>query len=366
MDKRLYNGGHGAYFYFDPDKNNPAQAPPKTLITAMQVNNQPFMLNTGETARFSSTQNDITILYTAVDMINGPGTKYAYKLIGGDTGWILAGNQRQINLSHLAPGHYTFMVRAASSSGVWCNQATSISFYIRFPFTQTIWFYTLVLLAMGSVFYVMYRFRVRQVMKTEEIRTEISRNLHDEVGSTLTNISLSSLLAQRQLQQEGPVNRILERIYLDSQHVSEAMREIVWSINPVIDTLGEALPRMLHYASELLEAKNIELQAQISPDIEQVKLSMRQRRDLYLLFKEALNNLAKHSQATHAMVNLHLMGNTLVMIISDNGTGFDVNAPHFNNGLKNMKERALNHRWSLLIQSRTGIGTTITLNAVIA
>jgi signal transduction histidine kinase len=203
-------------------------------------------------------------------------------------------------------------------------------------------------------------------MRTEQIRSEISRNLHDEVGSMLTNISLGSLLAQKQLTGDSPVNRILDRIYLDSQNVSQTMREIVWSIDPRIDTLGEALPRMLHYASELLEAKNIELEAEIVSGIEHVKLSMEERRDLYLIFKEAVNNLAKHSKATHVKVNFQLPGHALVMTISDNGIGFDRSLSPHGTGLKNMKERAEKHHWQLTMQCGSGKGTTIVLKAQIA
>jgi signal transduction histidine kinase len=144
------------------------------------------------------------------------------------------------------------------------------------------------------------------------------------------------------------------------------MREIVWSINPKIDTLGDALPRMLHYASELLEAKDIELKAEITPEIESVKLNMEQRRDLYMIFKETVNNLAKHSKATQVNIQFELVDKKLIMVVSDNGTGFDTRAPLLNNGIRNMQERAQGHRWKLDIQSVFGAGTTITLKAQIA
>jgi anti-sigma regulatory factor (Ser/Thr protein kinase) len=363
----LYNGGHGAFFYIDPDKMNVNQQPPTTMITALQVNGKPYPLYRDNPAKFRSYQNDIAIAYTSVDLTNGAETKYAYKLMGGkDTGWSMPGKLRQINFSRLAAGNYVFMVRSLNGSGVWSTEPASISFYIRTPFTQTIWFYSLILLVMAGVFYAMYRFRLRQLTTTEQIRSEISRNLHDEVGSTLTNISLTSLLAKKQLPNEGPVHRILDRIYEDSQSVSEAMRDIVWSINPKIDTLGESLPRMLRYSSELLEAEDIEVKAEIASDIEQVKLTMQQRRDLYMIFKEAVNNLAKHSKATEVSIRFHLVNNKIVMIIADNGVGFDMNAPLINNGLRNMRERAKNHRWLLHLLSEPGAGTTITLTTQIA
>ncbi|HEY4109341.1 ligand-binding sensor domain-containing protein [Puia sp.] len=360
--KRFYTGGHGAWFYFDPDGIFPGRSVKNTLITALLVNGAPWPLNTGASTVFHSQQNDITIQYAAVDLVDGPSTRYFYRLLGADTGWMSAGKQRQINFSHLQPGHYTFQVRAANLIDAVGSPTAGFSFRINPPFTQTAFFYALIGLILAIGLFILYRYRRKQSNQTMQVRREISRNLHDEVGANLTNISLSSLLAQRQLQNDGVVGKILERIYQDSQLVSESMREIVWSINPRIDTLGEALPRMLHYASNLLEANNIELQAEISPDVERLRLTMKQRRDVYLIFKEAINNMVRHSNATRALVQFYLSGKTLTMKIADNGTGFDPIRTSENNGLKNMQERARQHRWKLKILSHPQEGTTITLD----
>jgi signal transduction histidine kinase/streptogramin lyase len=358
--KALYAGGQGMFYRFDPDGMNYHQPAQKTIITGMEVNGKSYLFES-QMMRFSYRQNNITIHYTAIDLVNGPATKYAYQLLGEDTAWIMAGNLRQINFSRLAPGKYTFKVRAANNYGEWSNESASISFQVRPPFTKTAWFYGLILVTVVLVFHSMYRFRLRQLKRAEQIRSEISRNLHDEVGSTLTNISLGSLLAQKQLAQEGSVNHILDRIYQDSQHVSQTMREIVWSIDPHIDTLGEAFPRMLRYASELLEARNIEPEAVVEKGVEQIRLSMEERRDLYLIFKEAINNLARHSGATLARIHFELAGHTLLMTISDNGTGFDLSAGAMGNGLKNMEDRARLHHWKLTIESVMNKGTVLRL-----
>jgi len=93
---------------------------------------------------------------------------------------------------------------------------------------------------------------------------------------------------------------------------------------------------------------------------------MQERRDLYLIFKEAVNNLAKHSKATEATINFHLDHNTIIMVVADNGIGFEATSSYLNNGLRNMKERAAGHQWKLDIRSGQGAGSTITLNAQIA
>lgn len=224
----------------------------------------------------------------------------------------------------------------------------------------------IILIAIASLFYALYRFRFKQLRSTEEIRAEISRNLHDEVGATLTNISLGSLLAQKQLNNNNQVQKLLDRIYQDSRNVSETMREIIWSINPKIDTVGEAFPQMLRYATEILEAKDIELKVEMEPEIEEVKLAMLERRDLYLIFKEAMNNLAKHSNAKQARISFQLLDKILTMCIVDDGIGYDISAPSISNGLKNMKARAEMHQWKIQFNSIKGKGTSIKVTARIA
>ena len=366
----LFNGSKGLIFRFDPDNLDLKLHPQKTIITAINVSGK-YSYSPVHPTNLNSNQNDISIHYTNIDLLNGASSNYAYQLLNKnksneESEWIMAGHQRQINFSRLAPGDYIFNVCVTINNKIQLEKLASFSFSIRPHFTQTNWFYALLLLAIAIVFYCMYRYHLSQIKRTEQVRSEISRNLHDEVGSTLTNISLGSLLAQKQLTPENPVSRILDRIYLDSQSVSQTMREIVWSINPRVDTLSEALPRMLHYASELLEAKNIELEVEIPSGIERVKLSMYKRRDLYLIFKEAVNNLAKHSKADHVTVCIQLIRRTLTMTISDNGTGFYMPAAPDGNGLRNMHERARNHHWQLKIESVPDKGTMITLKAKIA
>jgi ligand-binding sensor domain-containing protein/two-component sensor histidine kinase len=361
VNQTLYNGGHGHYFHFRPETIQAGADAPDACITSVLVNGKPWMLEDNGPVGFPPQQNDISIQYTAVDLVDGPALSYAYRLEGADTAWMPAGKQRQIHFSHLSPGFYTFLVKARGVNGVWSRRTANFSFRIYPPFTRTFWFYLILFLGAGTLVWLISDYRLRQVKRTRQIRSEISRNLHDEVGGNLTNISLSSLLAQKNLNDRSVVNQLLERIYQDSQQVSESMREIVWSINPRIDTIGEALPRMLHYASRLLEANGIELEALVSPEVEAVKLGMRQRRDFYMIFKETINNMAKHSGASRAAIQFRLSGSTLVMKVQDNGSGFDAAAQPARNGLKNIEERAREHQWRLDIRSGPGEGTSITL-----
>lgn len=292
-------------------------------------------------------------------------SKYAYQLPELDSSWTVADHLQPINLSRLSPGDHILMIRSIDSNGRWSNGITTMQLHVNKPFSQTFPFYLLIFLFTGSLFFALYRFRVQQLLRSERVRREISRNLHDEVGSTLSNISLGSLLAQKQLHNQASVNRILERIYQDSQQVSQSMREIVWSIDPNIDTLEQAMPRMLQYASQMLEAKDMELKVDIAPGVGEAKLSMQSRRDLYLIFKETINNLAKHSKASLVNIIVQIVNGKLLMVISDNGIGFNTTTT-LQNGLKNMRDRAKTHGWQLQLQSSPGLGTTLELKAAIA
>jgi len=360
VDKRLYTGGRGSYFSFDPHAILPRAAAKKILITALQVNGVSRRPDSESPIILGSQQNDITVRYGVVDLVDGPSTNYVYRLIGADSMWMKAGKQRQIDFSHLPPGRYTFEVGTAKPESNKGAGVAKLAFIIKPPFMQTAVFYGLVFLVLAGGVAVFYGYRKRQLNRTRQIRSEISRNLHDEVGANLTNISLSSLVAQRQLDDAGAVSKMLDRIYQDSQLVSESMREIVWSINPEIDTLGEALPRMLHYASNLLESNGIELQATVDAGVERLRLTMAQRRDVYLILKESIHNMVRHSKATDATVRFDGVGRQLRMTITDNGIGCNGAAGGDGNGLRNMRERARQHHWKLEIGSGPR-GTTIVL-----
>jgi hypothetical protein len=310
--------------------------------------------------------NNVSIQYTAADLREGAVVCYAYQLLGVDTGWVMVGPQRRVSFAHLVPGNYTLLIHASEDGGERFGQTATVCFRVPTPYPQTAGFYAIVLLIAGGLLYAFYRYRQRQLNHTLQIRGEISRNLHDEVGANLTNISLSSLRAKQQLHNKEAVTLLLDSIYEDSQTVSEAMRDIIWSIDPAIDTLGDALPRMLHYATRLLEADRIELRAEIPSAVEDIKLTMKERRDVYLIFKEGVNNMVKHSNATQAFICFASASDTLIMTIVDNGSGFDAGAIRAGNGLRNMRERARNNGWQLDIESGPNGGTTIALHAGIA
>jgi two-component system, NarL family, sensor histidine kinase UhpB len=214
----------------------------------------------------------------------------------------------------------------------------------------------------GFSFFAYRGYRTKQQLKLQTLRNKIASDLHDEVGSTLSSISIFSQMAQEQSREVIP---LLQTIGESSRKMLDAMADIVWTINPENDQFEKIILRMRSFAFELLGAKQIEFRFVADKDVSELQLSMEARKNLYLIFKEAVNNLVKYSEASKATFSINTEANKLVMLIRDNGKGFDVAKDSLGNGLKNMKKRAIDIGGKLLIDTAPGNGTTIKLELAV-
>lgn len=197
--------------------------------------------------------------------------------------------------------------------------------------------------------------------KLQLIRNEIARDLHDDIGASLSNINILNELAKRNSLNPGKANEYLEKASEDILHVSESLNDIVWNINPRYDDPENLLIRMKRYAADMMDGKNISYEMQFPAELGTVKINMDRRRDIYLIFKEAINNLVKYSQATNASVLFEINQNHLFLLVKDDGIGFDETKLKEGNGLHNMQQRAKNWNAALVISAKPGIGTTVEL-----
>ncbi len=202
--------------------------------------------------------------------------------------------------------------------------------------------------------------KLQQQNELLTVRNNIAKDLHDEIGSTLTSIKILSQVSQNNMQKDPQkVSSMLEKITEQSSQMQQGMSDIVWAIKPDNDKLENMLIRMREYASYTLEPKNILAAFLVDEQVLSQSLDMQQRRDFFLIFKEAINNAAKYSQATKVEIGLKKEKGRLYLHISDNGIGFTADKETSSNGLKNMKKRAEILQGFLQIQSEPGIGTTI-------
>jgi len=211
-------------------------------------------------------------------------------------------------------------------------------------------------------FFIYRNYRTRQQLKLQTLRNKIASDLHDDVGSTLSSISIFSQMAQQQSKEVIP---LLETIEESSKKMLDAMADIVWTINPENDQFEKIILRMRSFAYELLGAKKIDFEFLAGDDVAKMKLPMDVRKNLYLIFKEATNNMVKYAEANKAMFAIKGEKNNLSMLIRDNGKGFDTNQSAKGNGLKNMKKRAEEIKGQLTIDSLPGNGTTIQLSVAL-
>jgi signal transduction histidine kinase len=196
----------------------------------------------------------------------------------------------------------------------------------------------------------------------ETVRSKVARDLHDDIGSTLSSINIMSQLAIRE---QGNGSQHLTKIAENSLRMMENMSDIVWSINPKNDSLEQVVFKMKEFAAEILEPKNMEYAFHIESNIQTLKLDVEKRKNIFLIFKEAVNNAAKYSDGKKLVVSLSVQHDTLHLSVEDNGKGFEPLASSFGNGLKNMKDRAGSMKGTMIQRSQPGAGTTIRLEVPI-
>ncbi len=199
---------------------------------------------------------------------------------------------------------------------------------------QRWWFRSLGALAAGLIAYSLYRHRLARLLELERVRTRIATDLHDEIGSNLSLIAMVSEVANRTAKQDDPqVAGWLSLIASTSRESVDAMSDIVWAVNPNRDRLGDLTQRMRRVADEACSAANIALVFVTPADESGLKLGVDTRRELFLIFKEAMNNIVRHAHCTETRIELRLEDRALQLRLSDNGRGFDVSSASTGNGL---------------------------------
>ncbi|WP_339812923.1 tetratricopeptide repeat protein [uncultured Imperialibacter sp.] len=201
--------------------------------------------------------------------------------------------------------------------------------------------------------------RAKRTIEMERMRNTIARDLHDDIGSTLSSINIMSQLALKD--NNGQAGQYFQSIHEHSSKIMESMSDIVWSINPNNDSLEQVLVKMKEFAAEILEPKGIAFSFQGVDEVKNIVLASEKRKNVFLIFKEAINNAAKYSNASEIIIQVAGQNGNIIFSISDNGNGFDSEKVKPGNGLKNMEARAKSLLGALRRTSAIGNGTHINL-----
>ncbi len=354
----------------DASEDREDSVPPPIEVRQFGVNGVPFP--TSGSFELSSSQDNCSIEVAAVSLQSEGTLFYQYRLVGArDEAWSPPTQNRTFVFASLSPGAYTFMARALNASGIASIAPATIQFTIHRPYWQQWWFAGGVVLCIILLTVFIVRVRLSRLLAIEKLRAGIATDLHDDVGSGLTRIAILTDVAYSQVQEDqlrpklraddsNEVLGALEKIRSTARGLIETMSDVVWAIDPSHDSLERLVQRLRLFAYELCEGKNIALQFHSSNDVASATMSTEATRNVLLLTKEALTNIAKHAHCTRAEVAMWIANRHLLVEISDNGRGFDPAQIGAGNGLLNMKKRTRHPGSSLDVRSEPGKGTHIT------
>jgi signal transduction histidine kinase/streptogramin lyase len=368
----FYFGNTNGVLWFNPDKVSTSFNLPQIRLIDFAVNNQPVdSLVTPEylsSVKLLYHQNNLFLRFRGIDFNNPEGVKYQYQLQGWDKKWVASNNLNQVRYNNLPPGHYTFKIKAANGAGIWSKDEYRLSIAIDPPFWQSWWFYSLVFILIVTAVILLTKTLAQRKLKRklavlerqrelDNERIRISREMHDDIGSGLTQITLMSESIKNKL--KNKVDKEAEDIASTSRALVNSMNEIIWSLNPENKTLDLLLSYMRESLNKQLEYAGLEYTIDLPDNGQQFFLSNEQRRNILLVTKEVVNNVIKHSKATTVTIQAELVGNNLQFSITDNGIGISEHGNSGGNGLKNIKQRIKDMQGTLSIESGQKRGTGI-------
>jgi signal transduction histidine kinase/ligand-binding sensor domain-containing protein len=371
----MFFGGINGFNSFFPDsmKDNPTV--PLVVITGFKKFDRETTLG-GDIARLgeATLKYDETVFslrFAGLEFTNPSKNQYAYKLEGFENDWIYGGMRREVRYTHLDPGDYVFRLKASNNDGVWNEQPLSVKIIIVPPFWKTPWFIggsflaSLALIA-GSARYISLRKlrrtvgRLEQEQALQRERARISKDMHDDVGASLTRISLLTEVAKREASSPGGIQSSIQQISDLAREVVTNLDEIVWAVNPKNDTLDSLATYITEYASTFFESAPIQCRFDVPDKIPSHHLTAEMRYNVFNAAKEALTNILKHSRATEVRMAFRLQGSSFELLIEDNGAGFiPEKISRFSNGLTNMRQRMADIKGTLSLSSKPGEGTTV-------
>jgi len=361
----IYWGGANGIYRFYPEVARTNPVTPMIRLTEFRKFNTPFRLDTSiaeiKVIRLPYDENFFSFAFSALDFTNTNQNRYAYKLEGLDPDWVQSDNKHEANYTHVPPGEYTFRVKGSNNDGVWNEEGASVKVIITPPFWQTWWFRLLILGMIVAALEALHKYRVAKKLEIERTRLRIARDLHDDVGSSLSSIALTAEMLQKESVTDSLADRRLARVHETAQKLSRNLKEIVWAIDPQRDKFDDLLLHMKEAAEELLGQKGIAYTLAVPQDELPQSLKMEFRRNLFLIYKEMLHNVVKHAEATKVEIVLTRMNGMLQLQVADNGRGFSEEKNGNGSGMKSMRARAgeLNGRFE--IESRPERGTRVTL-----
>jgi len=349
----LYFGGINGFNYFNPSSIEFNTKVPKIVFTDLYLFNK--KLDTGEmvndriilekpitvldTLVLNYSENIFTIYFSSLDF-SAPGKNlYSHKLEGFNEEFSDPTSNRFVTYTNLNPGEYVLTVLGSNNNNLWNESGVSLVIIIKPPFWLTWWFFLIMGSVIAVILYSIYKYRINRILELERLRMKIASDLHDEVGSTLTKVSMRAQMLEMQINGEKE-SKNLKRISEQAREAVSTMQDIVWAIDSRNDEFENLINKMKDTAYSALSEKNIKVNFTVSGIDSDNKLNLETRQNLYLILKESVHNIMKHSEATEVNISLTNTKEILSMIIKDNGNIYKQKMHHTGQGLRNIEMRA--------------------------
>ncbi len=330
--------------------------PRDVLLEEVVVNGQPQPLQSGLDEDSSQAvprvviphgAYDVELHYTAIGLSSPESVRFRYRLLGLDENWSEVDGRRTAYFHDIRPGDYTFEVEACNADGIWSGQPTALKIKVEPYFWETLWFQILVSAGILGLIAALVRSaerrryaRLEMQHAIEKERLRISKDIHDDIGGILTQVSQISDLGQSETENLQSSKGHFERIGQQARAAVQGLDEIVWATNPKNDNLSRFAEYVSRFADEYFENSNIRCWQEVPTDLPTLPLRSNVRHNVFLAIKEAFTNILKHSRATEVWLRLTLAGDTVTIEIEDNGRGFSNKTDgEGGNGLGNMKTR---------------------------
>jgi two-component sensor histidine kinase len=363
MDKNgmIYYQGYNGIHRFNPDLFLKGDAPNDVIFTDLFVKRN--RVYPGDTIGLLNSsimnQNTLVVPYKHRDLgfsfisIDGKENDltYYYKLSGYNEDWIATTDERTIHFTNIDAGDYTFEVKALSGNGKETKHISKIKITVLAPWYQKWYAYVLYTFVLSCFLYLIYRYRINQLLKYQALRTKISSDLHDDVGTILTGIAMQSEMMSYE-KSEQDKTQLLDLSGM-SRNAMERMRDIVWALDSRKDSYDDLIIRMKEYAETMLSTKNLTYQFDVNISIGLSDINPEQRQNIYFIFKEAIANIRKHSNANHVHISISRSSKNTEISIKDNGTTIQ-KGEYSGQGLINMAMRAKKIHAQISIETHDG------------
>jgi signal transduction histidine kinase/ligand-binding sensor domain-containing protein len=364
-DGTIYFGTSNGITYFHPDKITPLSILARPTITDLLINDQKAKglrcVKTGalnlteiEHLRLPFDQNTLSFTFSAMEYADPERCQFQYKMEGVDKDWVEAGTQNFTRYASLKAGTYRFWLKASNSDGIWNEKPRLLTLTIVPPFYQTWWFLTLVALALLGIAWYSYRlywqrkYRIIQLQLEKEIalndeRQRIAADMHDDIGSDLSALNLKAEMIRHKAKAGLPLDADITNLVDFTRDIAKKVREVIWTVNARHDSLSSIINYFDHYADEFFDPTPLVVRTSLPPQIPKVNINGEARKILLMCFKESLNNLHKHAQATEVKLDFTVDNQQFTLTVADNGKGFDpsllTNPNPDKNGLAHLPKR---------------------------